>query len=97
MELPGNLRELIDLIDIIRAYIPATEQPISVKQMIQVIKDRVYGGQKLFNFDPKQRDTNIVRVLKMTERNARLTAEIVGCSHQTVYTIGQEKGLLLPR
>lgn len=98
LKLSGNLRELFDLVEMVNIYHTGESLEINAKQLVGVITEYVYGGRELLGVgDPTDRDKYIVHFLRLTNRNARLTADIVGCSHQTVYKIGYEKGLLVKR
>nr|VFJ45829.1 MAG: Sigma-54 interaction domain-containing protein [Candidatus Kentron sp. DK] len=95
MHLPGNFREIEDLVEVVAAFAEGDRLPITAEQLVDAITNNVYGGREVIGITrDMNRDDAIERFLKLTGRRAHLTAKIVGCAPNTVYKVGRERGLL---
>lgn len=90
----GNLRELRDAIENISLLVDGDKHPVSAESVGQVLSNHVFSDQKEALFGKNvSRDDQIRRVLNWV-RNIKLTAELVGCSRNTVYKVVRNDGLV---
>ncbi len=96
MSFPGNVRELNDVVRATSTYCDSVGF-VSARNLVETLRDHVYGGLSTFGMTKatrRSRDGAVRRFLPLLNYNARLTAVVLECSHQTVYDAARRLGLL---